>query len=78
MNKGTACTLTVHAAAPVGFNVTVIQIGAGQVTIAASGGNVRNAYSHTKIVGQYGFVGAIVVSNAGTAPEVYISGTTSA
>ena len=76
MNKGTAVTLTIHAAAPAGFNCLVIQKGAGQVTIAASGGNVRNGNTHTKLANQYSEASLFVESNAGTAPEVYLAGDT--
>jgi predicted secreted protein len=78
LSNASAITLTVHAAAPAGWNCLLIQLGAGQVTIAASGGNVRNRLTHTKIAGQYGMVSCFVVSNAGTAPELYIAGDTAA
>jgi predicted secreted protein len=78
LSNAAGITLTVHAAAPAGWNCLLIQKGAGQVTIAASGGNVRNRSSHTKIAGQYGMVSVFVVSNVGTAPEVYIAGDTAA
>ena len=79
LNNASAITLTVLSTAPAGYNCLLIQAGAGQVTIAAGGtGNIRNRSSHTKIAGQYGMVSVFVVSNAGTAPEVYIAGDTAA
>jgi hypothetical protein len=78
MNKSTACTLTVHSTAPAGWNCLVIQQGAGQVSIVASGGNVRNSASQTKLRTQYSVATLYVLSNAGTAPEVYLAGDTGA
>ena len=79
LSNASPITLTVLSTAPAGYNCLLIQTGAGQVTIAAGGtGNVRNRSSHTKIAGQYGMVSVFVVSNAGTAPEVYIAGDTAA
>jgi hypothetical protein len=77
LSNGSAITLTVHQAAAAGFNCLIIQLGAGQVTVAAGGtGNVRNRSGHTKLAGQYGMGSIFVVSNAGTAPEVYLAGDT--
>jgi hypothetical protein len=79
MTKATACTLTIHQAAAADFNVLVIQAGAGQVTIAAGGtGAIKNRSTQTKIAGQYGMVSCYVLSNAGTAPQVYLAGDTGA
>jgi hypothetical protein len=77
LSNAGAITLTIHEDAPVGFNCLIIQLGAGQVTVAAGGtGNVRNYDGHTKLAGQYAMGSILVVSNAGTAPEVYLSGNT--
>lgn len=79
LNNASAITLTIHQAAPAGFNCLIIQLGAGQVTVAAGGtGNVRNYDSHTKLAGQYAMGSIFVVSNAGTAPEIYLAGNTGA
>lgn len=40
----------------VGFEVTIIQLGAGQLTFVPSGTTLRNRQSHTKTAGQYGVV----------------------
>jgi hypothetical protein len=79
MNKATAITLTIHAAAVQGFSCAILQKGAGQVTIAAAGtGAIRNRSSQTKLAGQYAMASVYVESNAGTAPQVYLGGDTSA
>jgi predicted secreted protein len=77
LSNGSAITITVHQAATAGFNCMIIQLGAGQVTVAAGGtGAVRNRSSHTKLAGQYAMGSLFVVSNAGTAPQVYLAGDT--
>ena len=58
MNKSTACTLTVppnsSVAFPVGTEIEIKQLGAGQVTIVAgSGVTLRNADTALKIEKQY-------------------------
>ena len=55
MNVGSPNTLTVPASLDVGFNCTVIQLGAGQTTITTSAGVTLNSYqSYLKISGQHG------------------------
>jgi hypothetical protein len=58
MSKGTANTLTVPLNAtqafPIGTNITILQIGAGQVTIAATGGvTINSAGGALKLRVQY-------------------------
>jgi len=48
-------TLTIPTGLPVGYSVTVIQIGAGQVTFSPASGVTMNSYTNlTKIAGQHG------------------------
>jgi hypothetical protein len=54
MNVASANTLTVPASLNVGFNCTVIQIGAGQTTITASGTTLNSYQGYLKISGQHG------------------------
>ena len=54
MNVATANNLTVPASLAVGFNCTVIQIGAGQTTIVASGTTLNSYQGYLKISGQHG------------------------
>ena len=64
MNVATANTLTVPASLDVGFNCTVIQLGAGQTTITASGTTLNSYQSYLKISGQHGSASIIsYVSN---------------
>lgn len=79
LSNAGAITLTLHEDAAAGFSCLIIQLGAGQVTVAAGGtGHIRNFDSHTKLAGQYAMGTLLVVSNAGTAPEVYLAGNTGA
>ena len=54
MNVATANTLTVPASLDVGFNCTIIQLGAGQTTITASGTTLNSYQGYLKISGQHG------------------------
>ena len=54
MSVATANTLTVPASLDVGFNCTIIQIGAGQTTITASGTTLNSVSSFLKISAQHG------------------------
>lgn len=65
LNNGSALNLTVPSGLGVGFNCSVIQKGAGQVTFVASSTTINNRQSHTKIAGQYG-VASIVAYAADT------------
>lgn len=76
--SGTAVTITLSAAAPIGTTVTVIQMGAGQLTfVAGSGALMRQRLTQYKTAGQYAMVSLFVVANTGgTAAEWVISGDT--
>ena len=54
MSVATANTLTVPASLDVGFNCTIIQIGAGQTTITASGTTLNSVSAFLKISAQHG------------------------
>ena len=54
MNVASANNLTVPASLAVGFNCTVIQLGAGQTTILASGTTLNSYQGYLKISGQHG------------------------
>ena len=76
MNVASANTFTVPSTAPAGWECAVMQIGAGQTTVAVSGGNLRHPDNHTKTSKQYAVVYLKVYSNAGTAPQVAFTGDT--
>jgi hypothetical protein len=79
MDVASANTFTVPSTAPAGWECAVMQIGAGQTTIAVGGtGALRHRETHTKTAGQYAVVYLKVYANAGTAPQVAFTGDTSA
>ena len=57
--NGSAITLTLPSGLGLGFNCTVIQYGAGQITFSASGTTLYNRQSHTKTAGLYAVTGLI-------------------
>lgn len=80
LNNAAAITLTLPATLPVGFNVVVIQAGAGQVTFTPSGSaTLRNRQSHTKAAGQYARTTLEIITNVGgSAAEYILAGDTAA
>ena len=58
MNNGSANTLVVPASLITGFGCIIIQLGAGQTTITASGTTLHSR-NGLKIAGQYGQAGLI-------------------
>ena len=54
VNSASAVSITVPSGLPIGFSVTVIQIGAGQVTFVASSTTINSYQSYLKIAGQHG------------------------
>lgn len=72
-SNASAITLTLPNNLSVGFNCTVVQTGAGQVSITpASGAILHNYDSFTKTAGQYAAVNLYVTSNSGGSSAVYI------
>ena len=53
LGNASAITLTVPSGLVAGFNCTLVQTGAGQVTLSASGTTLRHRNSHGKISGQW-------------------------
>lgn len=71
--SGSAQNVTLPANAPVGFNLLVVQLGAGQVTfVPASGAFIRHPLAATKIAAQYGIASLTVVRNTGGAAAEYL------
>lgn len=54
-----AITITVPTGLDVGFTVTIIQAGTGQITFSASSTTINNRQSHTKTAGQWAIVSLI-------------------
>ena len=53
MNNGSAITLTVPSGLPIGFNTTVIQLGAGQVGITSASTTLNSFQSKYNLAGQH-------------------------
>lgn len=74
LNNASAITVTCPNSLPADFYCTLLQIGAGQVTIAAgSGATVNNFDGLTKTAGQYAAVNLYVITNSGGSSAVYVS-----
>jgi hypothetical protein len=67
LNNASAITVTVPSLS-VGFNCMIVQKGAGQVTLSASGVTISNRYSFTKTAGQYSILTLVCIASG-----VYIS-----
>jgi hypothetical protein len=76
VNTASPVTITLPSNTPAGFELTVAQIGAGAGILAATGGNVRSRDNHTRTAGTYAVAFLFCVSNAGTAPEILLTGDT--
>jgi hypothetical protein len=73
--SASSTTVTLHAAAPPGFNCSFVQNGAGVITFAAgSGGTLQSRGAKTKTAGQYAIATAFAKSNAGAAAIFNLQG----
>src|ERR1044071_3500054 len=75
-----AITVTLPNSLSVGFSVTYVQTGAGQITFTpAAGASRRNRSAHTKTAGQWAMVTLFVRTNStGTNAEWVLGGDTAA
>ena len=76
VNAPAANIFRVPANASVGWEVAVMQIGAGQTTIDVAGGTLRHSDGHTKIAKQDAIIWLKVFANPGSAPLVAFTGET--
>jgi hypothetical protein len=75
LSNAAAIALTLPNSLPVGFNCTVYQKGAGQVTFtAASQATIRNRLGDSKTAGQYALCGLTVTDNSDGSHAVYALG----
>jgi len=65
-NSSSAITLTIPSGFPVGYNVSIYQIGTGKVTVVGSGTSIKNRLSRFKTAGKDAGVGIV-----STASDVY-------
>lgn len=59
INNAAATTLTLPSGLPIGFNISVYQIGAGNVTISGSGTTIKNRLSRFKTAGLDAGIGIV-------------------
>lgn len=79
LSNAASIALTAANSLPVGFACTIVQGGAGQVTIASTGsGSVVNRQSQFKTAGQNAMCGVYVRSNSGTNAVFVFGGDTAA
>ncbi len=62
INSSNATTITVPSLS-VGFNCMIVQRGAGQVSLSASGVTINNRYSFTKTAGQYSIITLVCIAS---------------
>lgn len=75
ISNGSGITLTLPNNLVAGFNCTVVQTGAGVITLsAASGAAFHNRSSFTKTAGQYAMITVYVTTNSNAVSAVYIVG----
>jgi hypothetical protein len=79
LSNASGITVTLPNSLAVGFYCTLVQSGAGQVTLSPdSGAVIRSRQTHTKTAGQYAAIGLFVRSNAGSAANYILTGDTAA
>jgi hypothetical protein len=72
--SNSAVTITVPTGLSIGFTITIIQAGTGQITFSASSTTINNRQSHTKTAGQWAVAGLI----QGSSNNFVLSGDTAA
>lgn len=75
-NNAASVTFTIPNNVPAGWECMIMQLGAGQVTVAVTGGNLRHEDGHTKTSKQYAVAYLWCYANAGTAPQISFTGGT--
>jgi hypothetical protein len=76
VNTASPVTITFPSNTPAGFEVLIFQQGAGAGVVAVTGGTLLSRDNHTRTAGLYAVAYAFCVSNAGTAPQVALTGDT--
>ena len=73
-NSATPVTLTIPSDAPVGYEGVILQIGAGAVSLLP--GTPLSREGHTKTAGAGASAYFMVYANAGSSPQISLSGDT--
>lgn len=72
--SASATTLTLPNTTPAGWQCSIIQLGTAATQLVVTGGSILNGDSHTRTGGQNKMISLIVLSNAGTSPQVFMAG----
>ena len=64
-DNAAAITFTIPNNVPVGWECLIMQLGAGQVSVTVTGGNLRSRDSHTRTAGQYAAGLSVVLRQCG-------------
>lgn len=74
LSNASAITVTLPNSLPQGFYCTLVQTGAGQVSLSAAGGATLNNFDiFTKLAGQYAALNLYVTTNGTGSTAVYIA-----
>lgn len=76
VNSTTPVSITLPSNTPAGFEILVFQQNSGAGVVAVTGGTLLSRDNHTRTAGQYAVAYVFCVSNAGTAPQVALTGDT--
>jgi hypothetical protein len=76
VNAAVTRTVTLPASTPAGFELVVIQLGTGAAAIAATGGTLLSKDNHTRTSGQNAVAYLFCISNAGSSPQIILTGDT--
>jgi hypothetical protein len=63
VTSASGVNVTVPAGLGAGFQCSVVQLGAGQVTLVASSTTIQNRQSYTKTAGQYAIMSLLAVAS---------------
>src|SRR5688500_12965305 len=76
VTSASAVTITLPNNTPAGFELMIVQLAAGAGVVAVTGGSVLSKDNHTRTSGQYAVAYLFCHANAGTSPQVILTGDT--
>jgi hypothetical protein len=76
INASVTRNVTLPSGTPAGFELVVIQLGTGAAAISATGGAILSKDNHTRTSGQNAVAYLFCISNAGSAPQIILTGDT--
>ncbi len=76
INSSSDVIVTLPSNTPAGFELIVTQMGTGAGVISVTGGAILSKDNHTRTSGQYAVAFLFCHANAGTAPQIILTGDT--